>query len=202
VDEAALPSQAPDTSLKSLSRLIREISRQNQSALEDLYLQYHRGIFAAAYAITRDADASEDILQEALLYIWQHADAYTHDFNAKAWIFVIVRHLALDVVRKRKWEQPIEIVEDDGGVRGVSPFSGQTDTDSMLTLQMALDTLPSEEALVFSLKAVSGFSHHESARILGIPYYKVHYRYRRAIGKLREILRDAGPDGSDMRCGK
>ena len=196
--ETALASQLSGDSPKRLSGLIREISRQNPSALDELFGLYHLGIFAEAYAITSDSDVSEDILQETLLYIWQHADAYTRDFNAKAWIFIIARHLALDVVRKRKWEQPMEVVEDEDGLDGAPYFAGQTDLDTTLTLQMAIDTLPSEEAVVFSLKAVAGFSHHESARILGIPYYKVHYRYSRAIGKLREILRDVDPARSDL----
>ena len=55
--------------ITDLSHLLHEISRKDTDALEDLFMQCRKGIQTVAYSITRDMQLSEDVLQEAILYI-------------------------------------------------------------------------------------------------------------------------------------
>jgi len=62
------------------------------------------------------------------------------------------------------------------------------DLDSEITLRTGIDQLGTVEAQIFVLKAIVGFSHYETARLMKISYRSVQHRYRSAISKLKKIL--------------
>ncbi len=170
-----------------LSALLHAVARRERTALESLYHACRQGIFAVALAVTRDRQLAEDVLQDTMLYLWEHADAYRRDGHPKAWICTIARHLAMDLMRKNNRSVLLESWDE------VPESAGRmlpADTESDLALSLAIGQLPPAEAQVLVLSAFAGLSHGEIAGLMDIPYYKVRYRYRRAIGKLRILLAD------------
>ncbi len=63
---------------KDLDQLILSIGNGDQRALQALYYQCKRGIFAVAYSILHDYHFSEDVLQETILKIWEHASSISN----------------------------------------------------------------------------------------------------------------------------
>lgn len=170
-----------------LSALIRAVARRERGALESLYHACRQGIYAVALGITRDRPLAEDVLQDTMLYLWEHADAYRRDGHPNAWICTIARHLAIDRMRKNgrsvlleSWDQ----IPDPAA--GVAAFEVESDA----ALGRALGKLPPAEAQVLMLSVFAELSHGEIASLLKLPYHKVRYRYRRAVGKLRILLAD------------
>ena len=168
-----------------LSELLHAVARHDRSALESLYQTCRQGIFAVALSVTRDRQLAEDVLQDTMLYLWAHADAYRRDGHPKAWMLTIARHLAMDLMRKNHRTVLLESWDEVPGSAGMTL---PADMVSDLELSMAISKLAPAEAQVLILFSFAGLSHGETAKLLGIPYYKVRYRYRRAIGKLRVLL--------------
>lgn len=171
--------------ITDLSHLLHEISRKDTDALEDLFLQCRKGIQTVAYSITRDMQISEDVLQEAILYIWNHAGEFRNGGHPKAWIYMIVRHLSIDMVRKKHDWVSIEEFDDQPLPEELTT---NADLDSEITLRTGIDQLGTVEAQIFVLKTIVGFSHYETARLMKISYRSVQHRYRSAISKLKKIL--------------
>jgi RNA polymerase sigma-70 factor (ECF subfamily) len=49
-----------------------------------------------------DRDLSEDVAQEAFAGLWEKREEFTSEKAAKAWLFTVVRHKALNHIRHQK----------------------------------------------------------------------------------------------------
>lgn len=176
---------APSDNSIELDRLILAIANQDLKALQTLYCQYRCSIFAVAYAITHDCQLSEDVLQDTVIRIWENAANYRQGNNAQAWIHTITRNLSLDIVRQRRQAVSIDDYEN-------RPVPEQLITraacDDRIMLVAGLNDLTPEQALVFVLKVIVGLSHLETAKMLGMPYRLVRFRYHQAISRLKRFL--------------
>lgn len=179
--------QSDSPQIPDLSRLLRAIGKEDAEALEALYHTCRKSVLAMAYAITRDRQHAEDVLQETMLYIWTHADRFRFGCHPKLWIGTITRHLAIDLVRKKHPWVTLEGMEDE--IRDGGAHHSETVEDT-LTLWDGIRQLEPLEAQVFVCKAMIGLAHAETARLLSLSYRSVHYQYRKAIAKLRIALSD------------
>jgi hypothetical protein len=82
--------------------LLEAIQRHEQAAIETLYDRYGRACFALAYRIVNDYGIAEDVVQDAFLRVWRQASSYQSGRGSvKNWLFSIVHHRAIDVLRSR-----------------------------------------------------------------------------------------------------
>jgi RNA polymerase sigma-70 factor (ECF subfamily) len=84
-------------------RILAELGEGRLDALETLYDRYRAMAFAIALRITADASLAEDVVQDAFLGAWRHADRYVAGRGSvKTWLLSIVHHRAIDAVRRRR----------------------------------------------------------------------------------------------------
>ena len=82
------------------------------TSAEQLFTQWHRGLFLEAFRILQKVEDAEDCLQEAairMIRAWHTCNPAT----AQAWAFTIVRNVAKDMIRRRRarteeTEQPFD----------------------------------------------------------------------------------------------
>jgi RNA polymerase sigma-70 factor (ECF subfamily) len=80
--------------------LIRATARHDQRAFAQLYAATSGKLYGIALRVLRRRDLAEDVVQEAYLRIWHHAERYDPARgSAMTWMAAIVRHLAIDMVR-------------------------------------------------------------------------------------------------------
>ena len=59
-----------------LAELLSKVALGDQRAFGDFYRQTSAHLYAVAVRILRDAQAAEEILQEAYVNVWHHAGSY------------------------------------------------------------------------------------------------------------------------------
>lgn len=70
---------------------------------DPVYLaQLRRDLLRFARLQLRDADASEDAVQEALAAAWSHAGDFAGRSAHKTWVFGILRNKLVDILRARQ----------------------------------------------------------------------------------------------------
>ena len=88
-----------------LLQLLAEVARGNKSAFARLYGLTHAKLLGVGLRILRDRALAEDVLQESYLKVWRHASSYDPSIaSPMTWMATIVRHGAIDAVRKRQIE--------------------------------------------------------------------------------------------------
>lgn len=93
--------------------------REGGTAIERALRELDRSFFARLYQIgmqsLHDADAAKDLVQDTFIKVWQRCATFRGDSELLPWIKVILRHGAIERLRRRNLEVPLE---DDQGLTG------------------------------------------------------------------------------------
>lgn len=181
-----------------LLELLDEVARGNKSAFAKLYGLTNRKLLGVALRILRDRALAEDVLQETYVKIWRHAASYDPAIAAPmTWMATIIRHVAIDSVRKRQ-------VEACGTEDEMSSLSSndpdpadEMDLAKLRPLALAaFARLPEDKRQLIMLAYFRDQSRHQLSLRLGIPANTVKTHLRRALLELRATMSAAVPAGA------
>lgn len=162
---------------------ISQIRRNEKEGLRRIYEDYNPMIYSAVWEIVRNREDAEDLTADFFIRLWDAAESYRPGKGHRAWMLTIARNMTIDFLRKRRREEPVEELPEDG--------AGQrTMEDSVVDtvgLRQALDALKEDERQIVNMKIMGELTFKEIARILGRPQGTVAWCYRNAIRKLREV---------------
>jgi len=147
---------------------------------DEIYKNYATKIYAYVYNMIRKREIAEDIVQDTFVKALKYGMARIR--NKKAFLFRVAHNLAIDYIRKNSHiNKDIESKTD----KKISTTDRILDR---ITIQKAIDKLPSKYKDVFVLKEINGFDYQEISGILRIPIGTVKSRLHRAVEKLRVEL--------------
>lgn len=138
-----------------------------------------------ARALTRDAGAADDLVQEALLRAYERASTYRADRSLRSWLLSILHNLFIDQKRRESSEQRRNAKLSQLS-EGMVASGGQEQAVLLREVSARFEALPEEHRAVISLISVQGLSYHEAATALGVPVGTVMSRLHRARAALRE----------------
>ena len=155
----------------------------------ELLLERHRTALArTAYLVTRDREAIQDIMQEALIQIWRDLRSYRPYGSFRAWMLKITLNKARKHYRKKR-VQTVPL-EDATEVRGNSEDPGEAAERGEQTqrLRQALDRLTSDHREVLILRYYNELTVPEIAKALGCREGTIKSRLSRAHSRLEQAL--------------
>lgn len=165
-------------------------ARGEQFALRALYEREARWLLGVALRIVRDRERAEDVLQEAFMQVWQHADSYQPQLgSARGWLYTIVRHQALKAVRDPARLQVLEpealTALSDQMASADSAAERELDAES---LERCLQRLDEARRACVLHAFVDGYTHEQIAARLATPLGTVKSWIRRSLASLKECL--------------
>ncbi len=165
-------------------------ARGDRFALRAIYERERRWLMAVALRLVRRRELAEEVLNDAFLQIWRKAGSYNPRLgSARGWIYTVVRHRALNVLRsaqsapEREDERFEELLAahaewQDGGDRAAEHGA----------LAQCLERLEEQKRQCVLLAFVDGYSHEQVAAQLGAPLGTVKSWIRRGLLTLKECL--------------
>lgn len=138
-----------------------------------------------AYALLRDHDAADDLVQDCLERALSRWVLRRPDADLRPWLFAILRNLHVDGHRGRRRRGP-HLAYDDSHAQPIAP--DQDDALGLRDALAALDQLPEDQKSLLLLVGVEDLSYEEAARVLGIPIGTVMSRLSRGRRRLRALL--------------
>ena len=163
---------------QALRRALDLVRRGDRDAFEELYRDLSTPVFTILLRVTRDRGLAEDLLQEFFLKVYRTPPGPAVK-KPRAYLFRMAGNLALDALRAKKETEPLE--DWAGPAREGDPLR-------RLALEEAFDGLSPAERQTAALHLNGGLTFREIAEATGTPLGTVLWRYRSAIGKLREAL--------------
>ena len=168
--------------------LIRRSLAGDRNAFE-LLLERHRTALArTAYLVTRDREAMQDIMQEALIQIWRDLPSYRPYGSFKAWMLKITLNKARKHYRKKR--VPTVPLETAIEVSGNAERLEETVVREEQThrLRQALDLLTTDHREVLILRYYNELTVPEIAKALGCREGTIKSRLSRAHSRLEQAL--------------
>jgi RNA polymerase sigma-70 factor (ECF subfamily) len=159
---------------------VRGAQRGSVSDLEALFRTHWPRAYRAAYLVTHDAAAAEDIAQESFLAALRALDTFDRRRPFGPWLHRIVVNRAIDWTRARKLRSEVELSDSLH-----APEPRRPPRDDVIA---ALAHLAPEHRAVVVMRYLLEFTPGEIAEALGLPRGTVNSRLRRGLDALREEL--------------
>jgi RNA polymerase sigma-70 factor, ECF subfamily len=179
-----------DRDRDGLATLLAEVASGDKSAFARLYGLTSRKLFGVALRILRDRSAAEDIVQEVYFRIWRNASSFDVKLASPiAWMASIVRHCAIDRLRKQKLET-IEFGDESARVEACEPDPAD-EIDMAQRRAIAFAAIRKMDPAKRNLILLAYFREHSRdslARAYGVPTGTIKTNLRRSLIELRESM--------------
>lgn len=128
----------------------------------------------------------EDCVQESLLAIHRARASYDARRPFRAWLFAIVRHKAIDQLRRQESRSRVEA--DSGDAGPIAATDPGLDPGARIDAAVLLGSLPPRYREALELTKLQGLTLADAARHAGISTGAMKTRVHRAIRALRDSL--------------
>lgn len=173
--------------------LIEAIRERNSDGLALLYDRYSGIAFSLLLRITRDPAASEDLLQELFIRLWNRGRAFDPKKGGLGvWIVTIARNMAIDYVRSAQARfdtrlRPIDAVDPLSLCK--EGFEPESLAVAKRSISKAFGNLTANEKKVLEMAYFEGCSQSEIAARLQEPLGTVKSWARSGLSRLRSIMK-------------
>ncbi len=164
--------------------LLRSFAAGDPEAVRQLYHDYGRAVFTAAYSALRDRSLAEEAVQLTFLQAWRAAERFDTQRSPGPWLYAIARRVAVDLYRRERRHQGSEPLEAD---IAVLPASFET-TWQAWEIRLALEEMPKAQRDVIEATHFLGLTQEETAEHLGLALGTVKSRSHRAHRRLAQLL--------------
>ncbi len=145
-------------------KVLQQVAAGNEQAFRELLFRYAGLLGTYVFRLTRSRESAEEIVQDVFLKIWMSREVLAEVENFRAYLFVISRNQALNVLRKmarenelqKEWEKSCEtILHDIPEVEATQNPAGLID--------LAIDRLPQQQQRTWLLSRQQGLTHKQIA---------------------------------------
>ena len=154
-----------------------------RAQVHQFYDEHGPGLLAYASSFLGNRTEGEDIVHQIFLKLLGEGVSINGD--PKAYLYRAVRNTCLNY--RRAAAQHMEVRPEEAWLEAPPRRENEA-----LTLQAALNEIPSEQREIIVLRIWSGMTLHEASALLAIPLNTAASRYRYGLAKLRERLNPPG----------
>lgn len=195
IEKPSNPIRASERSLNSdLDRLqaandeflLERVRANDQKAMADIFDRYGSLVYSVSLRVLKDPGQAEDVMQEIFFQLWKNPNTFVQGRGSLgAWLAVVARNRAIDVLRRRK---PTDSV-DEVVLVSKTNISSEIERNIMVEkIRDLMKSLPAEQQKSVELAFFEGLSHAEVAAKTGDPLGTVKTRIRLALISLRKAI--------------
>jgi len=181
---------------RSAEALALEAQTGSATAFEALVERFEAPLYRFLFLRTRDAQAAEDLTQDAFLRAWQNLARYDPRWRFSTWLYTLAERLCVSARRSQgKGPRVLSSEAEMGRTPGGSdPSQTVLERDEGRALwETAARILRPEERSALWLRYAEDLSMEEIGEVLGRPAVTVRVLLFRARGRLADALEEGAP---------
>jgi RNA polymerase sigma-70 factor, ECF subfamily len=153
--------------------------------------RYQRPVYNAAFWILRRPEDASDVTQTVFLKVIERLDDYDPQHKFFSWLYRIAVNEALDVLRHKRREEPLDDEVDIPDVDAAGPEQLLSRAQESDRLHRCMLRLSVSDRTVLMLRHFSDLSYEEIAQILELDEKTVKSRIFEARKRLRGLITSA-----------
>jgi len=183
-----LKTLQPELDALTDNALMLKVKDGDLDKLGLLFERYKKPLFGFYYHMNKDADLSEDLVQNVFYRIMKYRYLFRGEGDFKTWMFHIARNVNHDHFRKNKLnaKDSLETWQDRLGTDENRSTELQQD-ETMHLLSMAMDRLPEDKREILLLSKYQEKRYKEIGEILGCSESAVKVKVFRALQELKQV---------------
>ncbi len=174
--------------------LLRRVAKGDSNAFEELYDRFSGVLFSTAYRVLNNQEATEDVIQDVFIQIWEKAPLYNPALGKPmTWAITLTRNKAIDRLRsmQRRGRLQDELQREAETFEQFderSSFDAASGLETGKLVRDAVQKLSNDQREAIELAFFSSLTQTEIAERLNEPLGTVKARIRRGMLRLKEIL--------------
>lgn len=181
------------------NELIELILKGNQEAFRTILEQYKGKVFRTCMGFVHDKEDAEELTQDVFVNLYQNLDRFKGNSSFSTWIYRITVNSSLNHLRKKRkfgFMQRLENIfgaeirnERNSEMNLVeNPEKILLDNERNRQLYAAIDSLPKNQHIAFTLSKYEEMSQREISNVMGITEGAVEALLQRAKANLQKKL--------------
>lgn len=178
--------------------LIEGILNKDEEAFRQLVEQHKDYVFRVCYSFLKQAEDAEDIAQEVFIEIHKSASYFRSEAKISTWIYRIAVNKSINYLNSKNYRFNIKQVKSifnrdnkprkiEAEVNDQADFSIETSEKNNI-LYKAIDKLPNNQRIAFTLNKIDGLPYQEIAEIMSLSLSSVESLLHRAKINLQKKL--------------
>jgi RNA polymerase sigma-70 factor (ECF subfamily) len=166
------------------------LEAERESRFVELYQQHFDFVWRSVRMLRVHSGVAEDVVQDVFLVAHRRLADFEARASVRTWLFAIARRVVSTHRRslRRRFRLLARVSNTEHEV-SATPFDATARSETQRALLAALEDLPEDQRLVFSLTEIEDMSAPEIASALGINVNTVYSRLRLARRTLAARLR-------------
>jgi RNA polymerase sigma-70 factor (ECF subfamily) len=178
--------------------LIQRLKQDEPGAFKELVELYQDRVLNTCYRFLFNREDAEDAAQEVFIDVYNSIASFKQQASISTWLYRVAVNRCIDLIRKKKRKKRFAIIksllvyEEEGkelpAPEKSNPLEHLQQEERMAILMEAVDSLPENQRIAFTLSKCEGIGNKEIARIMDVTLSSVEALMHRAKRSLRKKL--------------
>jgi RNA polymerase sigma-70 factor (family 1) len=177
------------TALHTEKELFALIATGDEAAFEKIFHTYNAKLLPFVTSITKNKEATEEIMQELFLKVWLKRDTLPTIEHPAAWLVRLSSNLALSYIQRQAVHE--RVVSNLSNLPAPAANTMEADIDVKKIQQHithAVNSLPEKRQEVYRLSREEGLSRKQIAEMLSVSESTVKNQLSSALKSIQEYL--------------
>jgi RNA polymerase sigma-70 factor, ECF subfamily len=182
------------------SELICGLLEHNEVVFRVLVEKYQKLVYNACYNLIKQREDAEDVAQDVFIEIYESIHQFRNESKLSTWLYRIAINKSLNHIRKHKWksmvfsfetfftgEKNVRLeIEDSNALNSPETLDY---TERTLVLKKAMDSLPENQRIAFTLCKYDELSYQEISEIMNLSISSIESLIHRAkLGLQKKLI--------------
>lgn len=169
--------------------LSAQLKNGDESAFTKLYKLYAAKLYANLFYFIKDEEIAKELLQDIFLKVWNQKENIDPEKSFKAFIYKIGHNLIYDHFRKAALDRKLTNAFISKFVEEYTHVEEQLlNKEVSQILKQAIDCLPTQRKMVFTLCKLEGKSYKEVSEIMNISVSTISDHIVKATKSVKEYI--------------
>jgi RNA polymerase sigma factor (sigma-70 family) len=179
--------------------LVERLKQGDEAAFKTIVETWQDMVFNTALGIVQNGEDAEDILQEVFVQVYHSVSSFKGDSKFSTWLYRITVTKSLDHERRKKRKKRFAFVKSIFGEESQvtvhppdfhHPGVVLDQKENAAALFKAINKLPENQRIAFTLHKVEGLSYQEVSEVMKTTVSSVESLIHRAKNNLKKSLED------------
>ena len=179
--------------------LIERLKNKDESAFKTIVETWQEMVFNTALGILQSPEDAEDVAQEVFVQVYESIATFKGESKFSTWLYRITITKSMDHIRRKKRKKRFAVIQSLFGSNDEviheppdfhHPGVSLDNKERAALLFKAVDKLPENQKIAFTLNKLEGLNYQEISEIMNATVSSVESLLHRAKNNLKKHLEE------------
>lgn len=174
-----------------LNKGISNRDLRDRTVYKKVFDRFYRELVAYAHNFLYDLQASEDVVQDIFIQLWENSDQLEIHTSLKSYLYTAVRNKCYNQLRGLKLQDDLNLIELNASLSTEYDMDGHDRNEKQQIYRQVMDIVdgfPEAMRHIFQLRFLEQYKYAEIAEELGISVNSVKTQLKRAKSKINKAI--------------